>query len=53
MNVPLHNVIGLNVYRELIGREKSCSAGWEHSYGAVRSLKPWTLLEVRSAPLSG
>jgi len=33
MNVPLHNDIGLRVYRELVSRELRSVANWDKNYG--------------------
>ena len=58
MDVPTHDTIGLNIYRELIGRANRSVGTWEKRYGkevAVLPLPPQSptcsLLILWSAPL--
>ena len=58
MDVPTHDTIGLNIYRELIGRANRSVGTWEKRYGkevAVLPLPPQSptcgFLILWSAPL--
>ena len=40
MDVPTHDTIGLNIYRELIGRANRSVGTWEKRYGKEVAVLP-------------
>ena len=40
MDVPTHDTIGLNIYRELVGRENRSVGTWEKRYGKKVAVLP-------------
>jgi len=40
MDVPTHDTIGLNIYRELIGRANRSVGTWEKRYGKEVAVPP-------------
>ena len=40
MDVPTHDTIGLNIYRELVGRENRSVGTWEKRYGKKVGVLP-------------
>ena len=40
MDVPTHDTIGLNIYRELVGRENRSVGTWEKRYGKKVAVQP-------------
>lgn len=55
MNVGLETIQGLNIYKELLGRESKCAAQWNIDFGPEQQLKgpPPSKLKTREYEARG